>query len=65
MAQKLGALMFYSNIYSVKNDLLANKGTKVLSPGHTLQNGIHTLNAAHSRRDENMLCCVAVDWAHG
>lgn len=35
--------MFYSDIYSVKNDLLTNRGKKVLSLGYTLQNGIHTL----------------------
>lgn len=44
--------MFYSDIYSVKNNLLANRRTKVtqqvLSLGHTVLNGTHTLNAVHS-----------------
>lgn len=44
--------MTCSDIYSARNDLLANRGTKVaqqvLSLGHALQKGIHTLNAIHS-----------------
>lgn len=59
--------MTCSDIYSARNDLLTNRGTKVaqqvLSLGHTLQKGIHTLNAIHSG-GKSMLCHEDVDWAH-